>query len=687
MSKHAISYGPAIVFIMMLVAASFAFNVGDYLYATETSANVQESTISAAGTAYTLYAISGRNAMLVSGNDIIQSQEGIAAVLNSNCFSTSYPSASDLDDIQRNATQYDASRNADAGMGPAEYRCIVTTGQNIVECVDTASCQAACSSAGITQGSCGRLLAGYGYPMVDSLLSYANARRYMAGNLTLITSLVSELKSVSSISQLTFNVSSKTAELYDAVSGLKSAGDNLLANKIFIHYSYGGYYLCIPPNLDTIAIDDAMSKASSVKTAGACFANSELEAANIVSNTADRVDYYLNVKQKASIAADFSSLMEIYNSITENVTNIITIFNAPEINESISYIENYTSAYYAYNSAQNYAAAGEQVNKIRTELDTLQASIAGANSAYATLGDSRDAATASVEKMKILVEANDAVLASEKATILNNYNRLEAQLAGKITYNDVQAMAEQYAAVTTQADALIAKKSEIEAGKVTNVFSDAARGVSLALLNAISDPLGVREEEKRTWMTIIPLMVISIFDIVLLAIIFLVFFFVVWNKTKVFLRAKVLGTWGLIFAFIIIVVLGLSFALNSLMTDAIGPTSYLSFASRMGASDSAYLFVEYSSSASTVSIADCADKVEAALTATGKTITKVNVIDGVCQDQLYSECLLQVGGNPLIKLKYASTNSSTFYTFYKIEGIIAGDAKYFNECAIADLIS
>jgi hypothetical protein len=182
-------------------------------------------------------------------------------------------------------------------------------------------------------------------------------------------------------------------------------------------------------------------------------------------------------------------------------------------------------------------------------------------------------------------------------------------------------------------------------------------------------------------------MVISIFDIVLLAIIFLAFFFVVWNKTKVFLRAKVLGTWALIFAFIILVVLGLSFALNSLMSDAIGPVSYLNFASHLASSESVYLFVEYSSSASTVAIANCADKVEAALNATGKIVTKVNVVDGVCQDQLYSECLTQVGGNPLVKLKYASTNSSTFYTFYKIEGIVSGDAKYFNECAIADLIS
>jgi copper chaperone CopZ len=123
------------------------------------------------------------------------------------------------------------------------------------------------------------------------------------------------------------------------------------------------------------------------------------------------------------------------------------------------------------------------------------------------------------------------------------------------------------------------------------------------------------------------------------------------------------------------------------MSDAIGPVSYLNFASHLASSDSVYLFVEYSSSASTVSIANCADKVEAALTAAGKTVTKVNVIDGVCQDQLYSECLTQVGGNPLVKLKYATTDSSIFYTFYKIEGVVAGDAKYFNECAIADLIS
>ena len=686
MSKNQFLSGLIVVFLCLIMAASFAFDVNAYLYATETSANVQNSTLTVGGVSYTLYTISGKDALLVKGGNVIQVQDEISSVLKSKCFASAYPSSADLDEIQTLARKYNSSRDADAGMGPAEYRCLSATGQNIIDCTDVSSCQAACSSAGITQGSCGRLLAGYGYGLANALVDYANARHTMNGNTTAVINAVSDLKSATSIDQLTFDASEKINALYDAVMGLKAAGDSMSTNKIFIHYLSGGYYLCSALNLDNASIASAVTKVSGIKTNSACFGTYAANAKTLLNNTLDRNDYRLNVRQREIYQQEFTTLMGEYNTLTANVTQILTVFSITEINQSMSKIEGYAANYYAYASAANYDAAGQEVSNIKTELDTLNSQISDANAAYAVIGVARDSASASVEKLNILIESTDVSLAAEKSAVISNFNKIEANLTSKVSYSAASALADQYSSIVTQVNAIIAKKQELEAGKVGNVFSDFSSTSALAVLNVISEPLGVREEEKRTWMTILPTMVIIIIDIIIFAIIFLLGFFLLWRKTKDFMKAKVIKTWAILFAFILILIIGMSFALNSLISSAIGPTSYFDFNSHLSASDSATIFVEYSSSESTVAIGDCASKIESALNASGKTVTVVTVVDKVCKDTLYSECLKQVGDVPIIKIGYAKTNSTVFYTFYKIEANVNGDAAYFDECTFANLL-
>jgi len=687
MSKNQLLSGSIVVFLCLIMASvSFAFDVNTYLYATETMSNVQNSTVTAGGVSYTIYTISGKDALLVKGENVVQVQDEITTALKAKCFSSAYPSSANLDEIQTLALKYNSSRNADNGMGDGEYRCVVTTGQNIIDCTDVSSCQAACSSAGITQGSCGMLLAGYGYGLANALVDYANARHAMNGNSTQIVTDITALKQVTSVDQLTFNASEKINSLYTSVLGLSSAGTSMATNKIFIHYLSGGYYLCLNIAFDNTSITSAMSKASTVKTNAGCFDTYVANAKSLLNNTLDRNDYRMNVRQKEVYQQDFTKLMGEYNILTVNATEILAVFNVIEINQSMGKIEGYAANYYAYASAANYEAAGGEVAKIRTELDTLKSQISDANAAYSVIGIARDSAKANIEKLNILIEQTDVSLAAEKNTVISNFNKIEANLTSKVSYSAAPALAEQYSSIVTQSDAVIAKKQELEAGRVGNVFSDFSRTSALAVLNIISDPLGVREEEKRTWMTILPTMIIVILDIILLAIIFLLGFFLLWRKTKDFMRSKVIGTWAILFAFIFILIIGMSFALNSLISDAIGPASYFSFNSHLSASDSATIFVEYSSSESTVAIGDCASKIESALNALNKTVTVVNVVDGVCKDTLYSECLKQVGDVPIIKLKYAKTDSTVFYTFYKVEAIVSGDAAYFNECTFTKLL-
>ncbi|MEM2974031.1 MAG: hypothetical protein QW112_00160, partial [Candidatus Micrarchaeia archaeon] len=471
--------------------------------------------------------------------------------------------------------------------------------QNIIDCYDVTTCQAACSSAGVTQGTCGRLLAGYGYGLVYALLYYAESRHNMDSNMTAIIADVSHLKGITKAEQVTPEIAAKFDSLYNHTVSLKAAGDSMLSNLIFVHYLSGGYYLCLPPPLENNSINSAVSKSFDMKTRTACFGTLNSDADALLNNTQNRINYYINVKQKASIASDFQELMDRYNSISGNVTGILSVFEVPDIRASVANIENYSAMYYIYTSAQNYEAAAGQVDLLAKEVENLASLIVDANAAYSILSTSRNRAIKNLDRLNLVISPSDSSITAERDALIVKFNMLEANLSAKISYSDVPALAEQYDVLAGQAQQLTNKLGELEAGKVSNIFSNFARGMSLAILNAISDPLGVREDEKRTWMSIIPTMFILIVDIIVLAVIALAFFFLVWRRTKEFLRKKIINTWMLIFGFIILIIIGMSFALNSMIKDAIGPSSYFEFASYLESSDSVYIFVEYSSSAST----------------------------------------------------------------------------------------
>ncbi|MEM2974030.1 MAG: hypothetical protein QW112_00155 [Candidatus Micrarchaeia archaeon] len=129
MQNKSLLFGLMVVLTCLMAPAFAVFDVNSYLYATETLDDVRSSNISYGGTLYTLYTISSRNTILVRGGEIVQDISEIRDVLKAKCFSN-YPTASELDEVQSLASAYNASRNGETGMGPAEERCLVTTEHN-----------------------------------------------------------------------------------------------------------------------------------------------------------------------------------------------------------------------------------------------------------------------------------------------------------------------------------------------------------------------------------------------------------------------------------------------------------------------------------------------------------------------------------------------------------------------------
>jgi hypothetical protein len=98
------------------------------------------------------------------------------------------------------------------------------------------------------------------------------------------------------------------------------------------------------------------------------------------------------------------------------------------------------------------------------------------------------------------------------------------------------------------------------------------------------------------------------------------------------------------------------------------------------------IFVEYLSTDNATAITECASKLEVKFIMEGTEVNKVLVVDGVCNDRLLTECMSDLGAEPLIQLQYSDNDSAKFYTFYKPEGIIQGDEEYFEKCYIVEFM-
>ena len=670
---------------MMLVASVSAFNINDYMASTESSASISQSTVSVGGTSYTVYSLAGKDSMLTKGDSIVKDKDEMSLVLNAKCFGSSYPTNTELNEINSYVLAFNQSREQPTSFGGLESFCDGIVGQTTGDeggCYDLVSCQISCNQASY---SCMQYGQGSG-TFLPELLNYANIKRSIDRSVSDVLAVSTELKGVSSASQLSFSVSDKLSKISTDITTLQNESSNYAVNKLF---TVPIFQFCIPIGhtfaLNNSALTSAVTKVSVLSVKASCFNDISSRADQLFNETFSRIDLYTNTKAKFTIQAEFDLLATRYNTLTERADAVTTILDDPQMPQYVTDVEALNAKYYQYTHDKQYDQAGLTVGQISSKLDDF---VAHLDSVYAVFGpmiENKTVALIKLDTADAIIGDSDATMSVDLSRLRDRYIALSVKLSAKITAEEAPTYAAQFEEIATQASALIDRKRQIETERVPQLLSDTMRGISLTVLNSVSGPLGVKETEKRAWISNIPIIVIVFIDIVILAVFSAAFFFLVLRNTKEFMRPKVMQSWGIIFVAVLLLVIGLSYALYSSLAAETSSASSFAFMKQAKAQTTVSLFVERLSTDDAAAIDNCSAKVKSALEAVGIAVSKTDIIDGICSDRPLADCLSDVQ-IPMVRLQYSNTNSTTFYTFYRTEAVVSGDSEYFSDCTISRLV-
>jgi hypothetical protein len=378
--------------------------------------------------------------------------------------------------------------------------------------------------------------------------------------------------------------------------------------------------------------------------------------------------------------------MARYNNFSANVTGMSAIFSDSSLGAYIAGVDNQSAAFLQSMASGQQDEAGLTISLLDSKISELENYLLSVGSSYANLQVARTGAKKALDKADIAITA-DGALISDVNKQWAKYNNQESLLSEKITYEQTNNAITIYTGIESSVNSALVSKKAIESERAQSALASSLRGVSLSILNVVSGPMGIRESEKREWMSSIPTILIFIMDVAIVAAFAIAFFFLVWRKTQTFMKKKVMMTWVAIFVFFILLVAGASYALRSMLKGETDKVGFYSFLNNLGKSnDSIAIFMERSGTENAGPMQACATTIAEKLAALNKTTVTVEVVDGVCNEAILSECLAKIGSAPLIDLKYASKNGASFYSFYRVEAEITGDESYFNTCTVADLM-
>ena len=573
------------LFIICILCISLTFsysgNPADYLYEGENPLYLSNSTITFKGENYTLYSIGGKEIFLIKNNSFVKNLDEIKKVLNEKCFVSNYITKSEIEKIRENVLAFNASRNSMTRLGPSEKTCMMYTGQDRAECYDITSCNNACA----LDYACFAISQGAGMEFFDNLLAFSKIRKGFDGNVTLIMNILSQLD-VSSSEEINFNVSEKLNSIYNSISSLDSLSRNLTALKLFKTPEVGGYGICFPPTYNTTALSSSTIIISGYIEKSACFEEVNNVSSKILNETLSREEYYLTAKKKVALQNKFDSLSERFNELKLFGAEIKSIFVDEKIDEYVNEINNISQKYYYDMAAGYYDLASSDLVRMEEKIDNFEAYLNTSNVSYSKLKSSIDKVMQKIDTINLIIRKDDPAYEEVKKINLS---------MEKIKYEEVDGKVNELDSIREKLDEIIERKKKFEATRAPSFFAGIAKSISVPILESISDPLGVKEEEKKYWITGIPLLVMLVADVLILAILFILFFFIVLKKQAIFMKGKVLQSWAVIFGVIIVLLLGVTFAINSLISMETGPVSLISFVEELKKSDSIYILPQYPS--------------------------------------------------------------------------------------------
>ena len=498
MISHKIS-----AFLVLLVSLTAAFNVGDYLYASETNVNVGYDNFTLNGTHYSIVSIDGTDTFLLKEDEPVSDKDEIASVMYSYYMKEYYPSDDELDELRGLIQTFNDSRNDGYNWkNKEEYVCRddvlfangkVTMSGEPVTCVDEESCE---KNALLLFAAYGEGLGlGSPQPLYDAIYAFVPASFEMD---EILANYVSRLDNLSED-----NVVETIEYIEETAPKLKKNADKVEANifrtpRLDDEDDRDACYLkcfalCPSFDLDQDAADDIESLAGELADKINPLSDYEKITNDLHSRSMARINYSTTESQADYYGLEYNKLNSTANMVISMGEEATTHVSNASLHSKLTELKSLYNSLPDDIDARDFSTTESDFESYVLLLDEVR------NQSEFILTQYNETANAKniVSSLILVLETKDLdPVSSGSLELLKNQSAdLDAEFRDGMTFDDLVALEGKYEELHSEGQKLLKKESDMPATKVLLLFRGFARNVNSGIANVAEETEVVEKSE------------------------------------------------------------------------------------------------------------------------------------------------------------------------------------------------
>jgi hypothetical protein len=696
----------AFVFLMLLIGLFHAIQITDYLFPTEKNASVSinYTNFTVNGTAYSLVKIQNLETFLLKNENIVSNKSEIDAVIYSYYTKLYFPTQAELDDLKASIKKFNDSRNDGYDFkNKEEYICRddillsngkITVSGKPVQCIDNESCTNnalllfSIYKEGLNLGSPSVLL----QPLMDFTPNSLEMDSLL-GNYTKMLKVANESNIADTMSYIkTTSPRLKNLSLKIEASIFRTPRLNDTADRKACEFKC--FAICPSFDLDQAAADQIAQKSANLSAKLAPLSNYASLSALIHNRTITRQEY---LKQE-DLATYYADRFKAVNGSGSDAIDVgeeaVQKISNKSISDKLDRLKSLHATIPDDISKRNFSSTESDLS----EYANLTGDVSSGSIVLITQYNKTKNAKNLVNSLILVLESKDLDPVSLKSmeVLRNQSDDLDAQFRDGMSLAQSAALAQNYTALSVQAQDLLKSESDTPATRVLLLFRGFARKVNdgIAQVAEQTDILPRSQIPSSPILFAFSLLSLAA-SVSLLVLVFLLIFSSV--------RFPVPKT-GHILAAAFIMLVFLLVALSIFMFLFLGKTStdatLPEFMNDFGNSSSTAIVVDLrnASFSDSQAIKSCAsllanspklgNKTVSTYTLTATTCT-LSDLGGSNQSLTTSDCLKRIDAAPSsFVLAYSQTNQPPkFSVIYQTKAEIRSNLDYYESCPILGLFS
>ncbi|MFN7990634.1 MAG: hypothetical protein U0R44_00595 [Candidatus Micrarchaeia archaeon] len=690
---------------MLFISLFAAFNVSDYLFPEEKNASIAYNNFTINGTSYSIVKIAGTDSFLLKNGDPVTGQSELESTLYAYYLKTYYPSAGEMKNLSDLIKRFNDSRNDGYDYkGKEEYICrndillsagkITVSGKPVI-CRDNESCTKnamllfSIYGEGLNLGSPTTLIQPlYDFTpsslrMDDILANYTQKlnstdESTIADTMSYISGTAGELKNLSLKIEGTIF---RTPRLND------SADRKACQLKCFA--------ICPSMDLDQAAADGIKSTADTLLAKLAPLKNYKPNSADLYNRTTSRLEHVKTEDMATFYKDEFKPLNDSGDRIISMGNDALGHVQNKSLTEKLDSLKSLHVTIPEDIAGRNFTGLDEDISRYKNLSSEVENGSAFLLSHYNQTKNAKN-----IENSLLLVlESKDLDPVSLKSLELlkNQTEDLNARFRDGLTLAQLNALGDNYSALTESAQTLLKTESNTPATRVLLLFRGFARKVNTGIAtvaekNSVVKPTDIPDN---------PLLLVSFSALVFLSfgsMIMLAFLHVFsMNRFKVPKTAHILGA-----AFFSLIILLLVFSmflylfLGKTSSDATLPEFLSDFNSKN--STSIVVDLRNASLSDAQAMRVCAGTLADSFSEKNKSWSLYTITQNTCSqaDSLggnsslsFTQCKTDIEKeDSSFILKYSSSNAPPkFSIIYQNRAEIKANQDYYESCPLVALFS